>query len=347
MRVGIYTHYSQCDQAYLSIRLINFLRSRGIEFDIYSECQPGKLGLQYDAAVWHKSLKKYTDWLKNQSVVVWTHVPKVEQLNLADKYDKFTVIAPLWQDLMPPFKRSIRRADAIVAMSKEEQELYSTIYNFRRTVLIPFDPGLPITKKEELVNPRAVKVFLPWFDRNARCATSDFLLSLGYLFERMPDARLTVAITSSQFSPAIAKYFQNLRRRTDGRVNVVRNVGYFDRISLYTQHDLTLFPAECDNYGYCLLSSINCGTPVLTLAVSPQLDFVFQEANGLMVKTKIDYDEFGVPHATTNYEKLFSTLQALIAEPWHIDRINQKITYNMVARRSQFEQSWAQVLQLN
>ena len=347
MRVGIYTQYSHCDQAYLSIRLVNFLRSRGVDFDIYSDRQPGKLGLQYDAAVCHRDVRKYTEWLQRQTTVVWTHVPKVEQLSLAEKNGKQTIVVPLWQELMPPFKRAIRRADVVVALSKEEHELYSSIYNFRRTILIPFDAGLPIVKKEASTDPRAVKVFLPWFDRNARCANSEFLAGLGYLFERMPDGYLTIAITSSQFSPSIAKYFQTLGKKTDGRVRLIRNVPYSGRASLYTEHDLTLFPAECDNYGHCLLSSINCGTPVVTLATAPQTDFVYQEANGVLVKTKIDYDEFGVPHAATNYEKLFSTLQSLIAEPWHIDRINQKITYNLVSRRSHFEQGWESILQLN
>lgn len=346
MRVGLYTHYAYCDQAYFSIRLIEFLRARGIDFDIYSENQPGKLGLPYDKIVQHRGTTKYTDWAKKQSVIVWTHIPKIEQINFAARLNCRTVLVPMWQELATPFKKTIRRADVVVTLSKEEQELFSDIFNFRNARFIPYDPGLPLIRKDLPVDPKRVKIFLPWFDKNARCADSDFLSVIGYLAERMPDMQLNVGIMSSKFSPAIAKYFHTLSEKTEQRVSLIRNVSYVQRYTLYAEHDLTLLPAECDNYGFCLLSSINCGTPVLSLAVSPQVDFVYAEANGVLVKTKVDYDEYGVPHALPNYEKIAETLQLLVAEPWHIDRMNQKITYNLTARRSHFEQGWASVFQL-
>jgi hypothetical protein len=346
MRVGVCTHYSYCDQAYLGVRLIDFLCARGIDFDIYSENQPGKLGLPYDKLVKHKNVMPFTDWAKKQSVIIWTHVPKIEQISFAARYKCRTVLVPMWQELAAPFRKSIRRADVLVALTKEAQELFTNIYRFRNSVFIPYTPGLPLVRKEKTVDPKNVKVFMPWFDKNARCASSDFLGALAYLFERMPDASLKVGIMSSKFSPAIAKFFTTLSSRTNGRVTVVRNVPYLNRIPLYTESDLTLFPAECDNYGFCLLTSISCGTPVLSLAVSPQTDFVYSEANGVLVKTKVDYDEYGVPHALPDYEKLLATLQLLIAEPWHIDKMNQKITYNLVSRRNQFAQGWNDILQI-
>lgn len=346
MRVGIYTHYSYCDQAYFCVRLVDFLRTRGVDFDIYSENQPGKLGLPYDKIVQHRGTLKFTEWAKKQSVIVWTHIPKVEQINFAERHNCRTILVPMWQELATPFKKAIRRADILVALSKESQELFSDIYSFRHTLFVPYDAGLPLIRKSNPVDPKRVKIFLPWFDKNARCASSDFLSTIGYIVERMPDAQLTVGIMSSKFSPAIAKYFQTLSGRTDGRVQLIRNVPYAQRFSLYSNHDLTLFPAECDNYGFCLLSSINSGTPVLSLAVSPQIDFVYAEANGVLVKTKVDYDEYGVPHALPDYEKLAEILQTLVAEPWHIDRMNQKITYNLTARHSHFEQGWSSILQI-
>lgn len=346
MRVGIYTHYAHCDQAYLSIRLVEFLRSRGIDFDLYSDAPPGKLGLPYDKIVSHRGLIKYTDWAKKQSAIVWTHVPKIEQINYANRIDKITVLAPMWQELVPPFRKAMKRADSVVALSTECHELYKDVYKLRNALLIPYDSGLPITRKELRVNQRQVKIFLPWFDRNARCANGDFLGALGFLIERMPEATLTVAITSSKFSPAIAKFFQTLGGRTGGRVSVVRSSTIADRLNLFAEHDVTIYPAECDNFGNCLLTSINCGTPVLTFAVSPQIDFVYQDANGLLIKTKTDYDENGVPHAIPDYDEFLRALQTMIAEPWHIDNLNNRITYNLSARRKAFEMGWSAALGL-
>jgi glycosyltransferase involved in cell wall biosynthesis len=231
-------------------------------------------------------------------------------------------------------------------MTAECRELYHDVYGIKHTTLLPYDAGLPVTKKDSHTDPKNVRVFLPWFDRNAKCASGEFLQALAYLFERMPDASLTVAITSCRFAPAIAKFFQLLGQRTAGRVKLLRNVHISKRSTLYADHDLTLYPAECDNFGFCGLTSINCGTPVLSFAVSPQLDFVYQDANGVLVKTKSDYDENGVPHAVPDYGALLDVLQVLIAEPWRIDNLNKKVNYNLFSRRKAFEGGWQKLLNI-
>jgi hypothetical protein len=252
----------------------------------------------------------------------------------------------MWQELVPPYKKVMRQADHLVSMAAECQELYRDIYNIRSSVFVPYDAGLPVTKKELNVDGRKVKVFLPWFDRNAKCASSDFLSATAFLFEHMPDAELTVAIMSSRFSPAIAKFFQTLGARTGGRVKLLRNISFAKRNTLYADYDLTLFPAECDNFGFCGLTSINCGTPVLSFAISPQIDFVYHNENGVLVRTKSDYDENGVPHAVPDYQPLLDVLQTLIAEPWHIDNMNKRINYNLSQRRNAFETGWKKLLSI-
>lgn len=346
MSVGIYTHYAQCDQTYLAIRLAELLRSQGVDFSIYADNQPSKLKLSYDNQVVYKNKQRYSDWVKNHSAVVWTHVPKIEQINLAKRRGVLTVLAPMWQELVQPFRKAARQADHVIVMSTESRELFHGVYKFRNVSLIPFDAGLPPTKKDTPVNPRKVKLFLPWFDKNARCSQNSFLDQLAYLLLHMSEMHLTVAISSSKFSPAIAKFFQRLNRKTEGRLILQRNIPVSARPAIYAAHDLTIFPAECDNYGLCNLTSICCGTPVLTLAVSPQTDFVYHDANGVLVKTKVDYDENGAPHASADYELFAEAIQTLVAEPKHIDRMNKKINYNLNARRKSFELGWQTILRL-
>ncbi|NBT75200.1 glycosyltransferase family 1 protein [bacterium] len=346
MRIGIYTHYAHCDEAYFAVRLADFLRTQGVTATIYSNTQPAKLNTHYDRTVVHKKKRSFTDWAKTCDTILWTHPPKIDTLNYTRRLNVRTILVPMWQELMRPFRKVMQRFDHVVALNAEARELFSKVYKLKNVTLIPFDVGLPATKKTKSVNGRQIKIFLPWFDRNARCAHSQFLGLLGYLLERMPDAQLTVAITSSRFAPSVAKFFQTLGRKTDNRVKLVRNVPLIKRPAMYTAHDLTLFPAECDNYGFCSLMSISCGTPVLSFNLSPQTDFVYQDANGVLVKTRVDYDENGVPHAAPDYEKLIIVLQTLIAEPGHIDNLNKRVNYNLAARRKAFEMGWQTLLKL-
>ena len=346
MRIGICTHYAHCDQAYLAIRIADFLCEQGVDVSLYSHEKPGKLGAAYDNKVRHKKRIKFTAWSRDCSAIVWTHVPSIEQLNYVKRQNAQTVLAPMWQDLRAPFRKTMRAADHVVALSAEARELFHNVYKFKNTVLIPFDTGLAPIRKTTNVNQRRIKLLLPWFDRNARCAHQLFLTHLQTILTRMPEAHLTVAITSSQFSPSIAKFFTRLGERLERRVQVLRRVRFSDRPKLFLNHDLTLYPAECDNYGFCGLTSIACGTPILTFAVPPQVDFAYPDTNAVVVKTKVNYDEYGVAHADPDYERYFSALQTLIAEPWHIDAMNKRINYNLNYRRKSFETGWQAILRL-
>lgn len=346
MSVGIYTHYAHCDQAYFALRLAGFLQDHGVDFSIYADNQPAKLKTGYDNLVVRKNKLPFTAWAEFAQTIIWTHVPRSEQITYARRMGATTIIVPMWQELTPPFRKAIRHADHVVATSTECRELYQSVYKFKNVSMVPFDAGLPVTKKDYKIDPKNIRLLLPWFDRNARCTQSEFLSHLEYLLLHMPEARLTVCISSSKFSPAIAKFFQRLGDRTNGRVVLRRNIPLRERPTLFAEHDLTIFPAECDNYGFCSLLSINCGTPVLTFAVSPQTDFIYPDANGVLVKTTVDYDENGVPHAAPRYELFAAALQTMIAEPEHIERLSKKINYNLNVRRKSFELGWRALLRM-
>lgn len=346
MRVGIYTHYAHCDQTYFAIRLAQLLHKLGGEFDFYSDDQPGKLKLPYDRAVVTRDLIKFTDWAKKQQVIVWTHVPRVEQISYAKRKGIRTVLVPMWQELVPPFRKAMHQADLVVSLCAESQSLYSEVYKVKSAQLVPFDTGLPIIKKTGFINERKIKLFLPWFDRNARCTSGQFIEILRFLIAHMEEAHLTVAITPSRFSPAIAKFFTNMRKTCKDRVTLLRSVPVPKRPELYAQHDLSIIPAECDNYGFCALTSLTMGTPVLSTAISPQIDFLFPDNNAVLVSTKLDYDENGVVHALPDYEKFGYVLQELIAEPRLIQKMNSKTNYNLNSRRKAFEMSWTNIFEV-
>lgn len=346
MRIGIYTHYAHCDQAYLAVRLAELCRQAGVEFDIYSSTAHAKLGTPYDKLILTRHITKFTDWVKKHKVILWTHVPRVEQLKCADRAGVKTIIAPMWQELAAPFKKALKSADAVVTLCAEQTELFQDVYNLRTVVPIPFDPGLPITRKTAPTDPRNVKVLLPWFDRTARCTSNDFLAELYPLVTQMPDFRLTVAITPSRFSPSIVKFFKNLGKKTSGRVTVARNTSFKTRPLLFSAHDLTLAMCECDNYGFMPLTSIYMGTPVLSTAVAPQREIIDNGQNGLLVRTKSDYDEHGVVHALPDYSLLLSALQDFIAEPRHIDTLNKHVSKGLPQRRRAFEAGWRQILNI-
>ena len=346
MRIGIYTHYAHCDEAYFSLRLADYLWSQGVPYSIYSDVAPAKLKTAHDGVVCHREKRRYSSWAKDCTTIIWTHPPRLDALSYTKRLGIQTIIVPMWQELTRPFRKVMQRSDAVIAMTVEARELFHKVYKIKNVTMIPFDAGLPVVKKTKVVNAKQIKIFLPWFDRNARCASSQFLGFLGYILERMPDAQLTVAITSSRFAPAIAKFFQRLGVKTAGRVKLIRGVPLAKRPAMYTAHDLTLYPAECDNYGVCALTSINCGTPVLSFALSPQIDFIYPDANGVLVKTRVDYDENGVPHAAPDYEKLMTVLQVLVAEPVHIDNLNKRVNYNLASRRKSFELGWQTILKL-
>jgi glycosyltransferase involved in cell wall biosynthesis len=345
MSVGIYTHYARCDEAYLALRLAEFLRGVDEPFELFSDTPPARLGSGYDSRIKHRGKVKFTEWARTKRVILWTGVPAIEQLNYAKRHGIKTIVAPMWQELELPFRRSLRAADVVVSFSMECRELYRNIYKFKNSTLIPFDPGIPASKKEKPVDHKKIKIFLPWFDRNARCTHVEFIAEMEVLLRAMPEIHLTVGISSSKFSPAVGKFLRSLGEKT-GRVNLLRNVAFLARPEIYAQNDLTIFPAECDNYGFCGLTSIACGTPIVSFGVSPQTDFIYPSSNGVLVKAQIDYDENGVPHANPDYSRFFEAVQALVAEPKYIETMNARVNYNLSARKKAFELGWHELFGL-
>ena len=161
MCVGIYTHYAHCDQAYYAVRLAELFRIVGVPFDIYSDILPARLQLSHDRAVRSREQLTFTDWVKKQQVVIWTHIPRVEQINYCQRRGIKTVLVPMWQDMVSPFRKSLRRADAVIALSSEAKELYTAVYKLKNVVYIPFDTGAPITRKDTPVTARNIRLFLP------------------------------------------------------------------------------------------------------------------------------------------------------------------------------------------
>ena len=315
-----------------------------IECEIYSDDQPGKLGTRHDKHVVTKKKQTFTSWAKNKNVIIWTQIPRAEALNYCKRHDIKTILVPMWQELVKPFRKALRTADIVVAMSAECHMLFKDIYKIKNCVLIPFSTGLSPVKKTRGVNPRKVRLLLPWFDRNAKCTGGQFISVLRFIITHMEEAHLTVAITPSHFSPAIVKFFLTLRKQCPGRVVVIRGVPVDRRAELYAAHDLSIIPAECDNYGMCSLMSITMGTPVITSSIPPQTDFLIQGNNAALVDVKTDYDENGVVHALPSYEKFGFALQQLITEPRMINLMNQKTNYNLHTRNQHFEQGWAELL---
>jgi hypothetical protein len=344
MRVGIYTHYAHCDQTYLTLRLAQLFHKLGIEYEIYSDKPPGKLGVPQDKYVTTRQHVKFTDWAVKKNVIIWTQVPRAEQLSYVKRRNIKTILVPMWQELVQPFRKALRTADCVVSMSAECQTLFGDVYKVKNAELIPFDTGLPIIKKSGFVDPRKIKIFLPWFDRNAKCTGGQFITVLKHIMLHMEEAHLTVAVTPSHFSPGISKFFLNLQKRCPGRISLLRNTPFKKRVDLYAENDLTLIPAECDNYGLCALTSITVGTPVIAAAISPQIDFLHPDANSALVLTKTDYDENGVIHALPDYEVFGLVLQTLITEANLIHKMNQKTNYNLNTRRHQFEIGWENIL---
>lgn len=345
MRIGIYTHYAMCDQAYFAIRLCDLLQKRDLDFSLYSDKPPGKLGCAYDRRVVSRQKMSFTAWSKTQTVIVWTHIPRSEVLMYCKRNGIRTIVVPMWQDLVPPFRKSLRTADLVVAMSAECHMLFKDIYKVRNCVLLPFDTGLSPIKKSKGVNPRKIRLLLPWFDRNAKCSSAQFILVLRNIIEHIDETQLTIAITPSHFSPAVVKFFRALQRRCPERVTILRGVPVNKRADIYAAHDLSIIPAECDNYGLCALTSITMGTPVIAAAIPPQTDFLFPDNNAVLVPTKTDYDENGVVHALPEYEKFGAVLQHLVESPYLINTLSQKTNYNLNTRHKHFEAGWAALLE--
>ncbi len=349
MTVGIYTRYGHHEACYAALRLAELVEQLGQEVTVFAD-DPKHRHVQVcpirdKEAVWASPRKKFTDWARGCSSVIWTHVPPLEQVSWVTKADKRAILLPAWYELRSQHRRAFRAATTVLSPARAVTSLLQRRWGLRNCSTAPWDPGLPLSIKHSLAASTGLKLFVPchlrpdWAVGNTGEAFWELLLKLVAARE---DLQLSVSyVPSSPMASAIRKL--EAGRLKTKRITLYKQPSRREQPLLYANHDLTIWPAIGENTGHVGLVSLAMGTPVVAFSNSLICEFL-NDKNAVLVPALLSQTPLGATSPIPEYEAFAEALEYVLARRERVLALQPHVSFNMTHRRSAFHAGWAAAL---
>lgn len=334
--LGIYTRYQHCEDALVALRLANWAAQAGHVVSLYTPTQTRvALDGHWDKEVTTSHDCRYTDWVVDKTMVIWTRCPISEQIEWANKHNIRTSIFCLWHELHEDHVRSYRAADFVLSPSNISAQFVEQVFKIRQSHALPWDTGEPFTVKDPRLHADYIRVLLPLFDHAPYEVEATALEVAGRALLRFPTMMLTVAYNASKIAPFATRRIKEFKKDFGSRVRLMPGVLIGQRPMLFAAHDLTYWPVCCANTGMIGLTSITMGTPVLAFQIPPLTEFL-TTLNSIQVPTTVYSGDMGVPRMEPNYDVMEQHFHAVLADVNRLKLLQQGVLHGLVQRRKAF-----------
>ncbi len=213
---------------------------------------------------------------------------------------------------------------------------------------IPWDNGLPTTRKSVLVDGARIKVLIPLLDWTTSSVDPEILNVVWRTLHKCPYVDITFVYCPRGFRVGDYKAIKRIEKLfgASGQFRSIsdRKLSRDDILTLYGRHDLTVWPSEQEGFGSVGLDSLSMGTPVMAYDVAPQSEFLRDGKNSVLVPCELKYNWLGVPWVLPNSPKFEEHLVALVDRPDLLGELRRFTRFGMAARRDKFVTGWSQVI---
>lgn len=341
MPLGIYTRYQYHEATHVAIRLANWALEHGYEASIYpTTTKRLVIDSRWDSVANAQRGRRFTDWARAQTTVIWTHVPPIEQIAWCKRQGIHTVFFPLWHEMLSSDRESIGAFDAVLAPSRAVAQLLTRRWNAHRAYAAPWDIGLPFTMKDARHRINQQWLLLPFYDNEPQKSEMTAVEIAGRALARYHNTVLTVMYNSSSLGSPAKRRLARFERFFGDRVRLLRSVPVERRPFVFRCHDLTLWPTHAENTGMTGLLSMTMGTPVIAFEGAP-LDDMLSSNNGLPISCGQAMDEGGVPSIIPDYAAFEEGLYSLLDNHDYLHRLQQTVNHGLQERRGRFNSGMA------
>ena len=335
--LGICTRYTQSSPTYFALRLADWADEHGHEAALYSTTEsPVWLDSPWDEVVVRPQFGvRFTDWARTCKAIIWTDVPPVGQLTWARSRGIKTAVLCSWHCLVPDDRASLREADVIYVPSREVARYLQSRWQLTNTSALPWDNGLPFTRKDMRLRTKHRYIYLPLFDdipERSENTVVDLAVRLLNFFD---DTVLTVGYNSSTLGTVGSRRLRKYAKSFPERLRLVPHVPPALRCLYNREHDLTLYPVHADDWGMTLVDSMTMGTPVAAFNFPP-LSEMMLATNALVVPCDCRVDQAGLPQPVTDFQRMEKSLLSLLMQDGELDSLQETVLHGLQQRRTAF-----------
>jgi len=342
--LGVCTRYCHHEAPQVAMRIANWWLDRGLDATLFSTTlSPPRLDPQWDREVARTSKLRFTDWALNCSTILWTHIPHKEQIDWCNKAGINTVIYPFWHELRDQDRPALKIVNWIVSPNVALARLLASKFGIRKTLVAPYDSGLPLTCKDTRLKPNYIWVLLPLYDREPEKTEATAIEVAGRLLAAREDVVVTTLYNSSTLSSPAKRRLSEFRRYFGDRMRLFRSVSLRHRPMIFRDHDVTMWPAHFDSVGVTPAISLAMGTPVVSFAFPPITEMLTKE-NSVPVSCQGHYNRIGVPYVEPDYQLYERCLQNAVINRGYLTSLQQTVLTGLEQRRQVFNEVMGRVL---
>lgn len=352
MRIGIVLQYRRNDATYAALRLGDFFRSLGYEVSLFSlgvsRIVP-RLHAEWDRRVVAEIDADYCHWASGCHTVVFAVSVDSELVQIANDLQRRTIVLAPWDALPTSDGNGLRQAYAVVCPFQSSTDLVRREYRLDNVVHVPWDCGLPTTRRAaDDAPPGRVRILFA-----AHCGLSDrtwpelVAQTARRVAEACPTVDASVSITPKSMQAAS---LTSLRRLTsppsgNGTLSIVEDsTGWSHGPLIYGRHDLTVWPSEIDGFGMVGLESLCMGTPVVAYDAQPMNELVRHMDNGALIDCRMNTSALGVPMVEPDWDALESAVIEIAARRSLLTALRRHTRSQMAKRRLHFRRQWEQLV---
>jgi len=341
MSLGIITRYHNHEATHIAIRLCDWALSNGYDSSIYPITrQKVRVDDRWDAIAAKHRGKRFTDWAKKRTTIIWTHIPPAAQVTWAKKQQIRTVLFGLWQEITPEDRVVINEMDRVIAPHTANAQFYTRRLGVKRVHTAPWDTGLPFTAKDPRTRTSQRWLLMPLYDQEPDKTEMTAIEVAGRTLHNYDHTVLTVMYNSSTLGSPSKRRLNRFKQLFTNRVRLLPSVPVCRRPLVFQQHDLTLWPTQRENTGMVGLTSITMGTPIIAFSSSP-LNEIITERNGIPIPAREVVKPSGVPRTDGDFDAFERSLSVALSRDDYLSELQQSVLDGLPARREQFNRTIA------
>ena len=349
MRVGFHLHYKDNDLGQCAIRLAEFARSLGhdVAFHTIGQRVP-RVSPKWDHMVETEADCPYLSWVKDVQVLVAMEAFGSDYMRGAARAGcKIVLFAP-WNLFDESHRTCYEMADEVICPVRQGVELLQENWGLKNCQYIPWDNGLPATRKSGRIDPVRIRVMFPLHGWQAGHTHPGIVHVVWRLLHKCPFVDATVLYCHRGFNAVWFKTIRAVERmfRESGQFRAIRDKGVRrdEILMMYGRHDLVAWAAENEGIGGVGLDSLSMGTPVVAYDVAPQNEFLYNRKNAVLVPCELRYNFLGVPWVLPDFDEFERSLVDLVSQPKMLEELRKFSRYGMALRREKFVTGWKLVL---
>lgn len=336
--LGICTRYARTDAAYFALRIADWAEETGREATLFSvTASPQVLDAPWDRVVVRPQHQiRFTDWAKQCDRLIWTHVPNQGQVAWARNRGIRTALVFSWHEVDGEDRPALKEFDVIYVPGREVARYLQNRWQLTRVSQLPWDNGLPITRKDPRITSKYRYLFLPLFDGIPDRSENTVVDLAARLLAAFDDTVLTVVYNASTLGTIGSRRLRRYAKHFGQRLRLVPNVSPAARCLYYREHDLTLYPVHADDWGMPLIDSFTMGTPVVAFSFPPLSDMMLG-TNSLVVPCETRTGPTGMPQPVTDFVSMEKNLLTLLRDRDELDILQSTVSHGLTQRRAVFD----------